>query len=110
MGISVTIKSTASSLEQSLEWYHFGLRSERSRLVVRRLSLLFAMDAFAGGFAMQTAIVVWLAERWSFQYAQMGFILSAANLASGLSTIVAGYFVKWLGAVPTMCQNMGATG
>jgi len=102
LGIPLTHTSTTSSLARPLEWYYFGLRSERSRVVVRRLSLLFAMDAFAGGFAMQTAIVVWLAERWNFKYAQMGLILSAANLASGASTVAAGYFVKWLGAVPTM--------
>ncbi len=33
----------------TLEWYHFGLKNERSRIVVRRLSLLFAMDLFARG-------------------------------------------------------------
>jgi len=102
VGIPLTHSSPASTSLQPLEWYYFGLKSYRSFVIVRRLSFLFAMDAFAGGFAMQTAIVVWLAERWDFRYADMGIILSAANLASGISTIAAGYFVKWLGAVPTM--------
>lgn len=100
--IPLTHVSQPSSLQQPVEWYYFGLKSHRSLVVVRRLSILFAMDSFAGGFAMQTAIVVWLAERWNFRFAELGFILSAANLASGISTIAAGYIVKWLGAVPTM--------
>jgi MFS family permease len=102
VGIPLTHSSPAATSQRPLEWYFFGLRSRSSFVVVRRLSLLFAMDAFAGGFAMQTAIVVWLAERWNFKYAEMGLILSAANLASGISTISSGYFVKWLGAVPVM--------
>ena len=37
----------------------FGLHRAESRAVVLKLSLLFILDAFAGGFVMQTIIVYW---------------------------------------------------
>ena len=37
----------------------FGLHRPESRAVVIKLSLLFVLDAFAGGFVMQTIIVYW---------------------------------------------------
>jgi MFS family permease len=37
----------------------FGLHRPESRAVVIKLSLLFILDAFAGGFVMQTIIVYW---------------------------------------------------
>jgi hypothetical protein len=60
-----------------LQWYRFGLKSERSRIVVRRLSLLFAMDAFAGG-----AISVMRSGSAGSRF----FILGAVGLGSSLST------------------------
>ena len=37
----------------------FGLHRPESRAVVIKLSMLFVLDAFAGGFVMQTIIVYW---------------------------------------------------
>ena len=49
----------------------FGLHRAESRAVVLKLSLLFVLDAFAGGFVMQTIIVYWFHERY-----QMGHRLA----------------------------------
>jgi predicted MFS family arabinose efflux permease len=86
----------------SAKWYWFGLYSPRSRSVIAKLSLLFAIDAFAGGFTMQTFLAFWFSMRWDLPPAMLGVALSAANVLGGLSGIVAGYLVKRIGAVKTM--------
>jgi predicted MFS family arabinose efflux permease len=63
---------------------------------------LFAIDAFAGGFTMQTFLAFWFSMRWDLPPATLGVVLSAANVLGGVSGIVAGYLVKRIGAVKTM--------
>ena len=79
-----------------------GLRRPESRRVVSALSCLFAVDAFAGGFVMQTWIVLWFARRWGTGDGVLGGLLAAANIAAGISGASAGYLVKRFGAVETM--------
>ena len=73
--------------------------SPNSRLVILRLSALFALDAFAGGFTMLTFVSYWLHARWAISLGWVGAVLAAVNLASGLSGLVAGKLVARLGAV-----------
>jgi MFS family permease len=94
--------SISTPIDSPVEWYYFGIRRKKSRAIVGPLSLLFAMDAFAGGFAIPTSIVVWLSKRWFMDSAQMGLILSATSVLSGLSAIISGYMVKRFGAVQTV--------
>ena len=76
--------------------------SPHSRMVILRLSALFAVDAFAGGFTMLTFISYWLHARWAISLGWVGAVLAAVNLASGLSDLVAGKLVARFGAVETM--------
>ena len=79
-----------------------GLRRAESRHIVARLSALFAMDAFAGAFVMQTWIAFWFSTRWGFDSATLGYLLMGANVVAGASGIAAAHFVKRLGAMLTM--------
>lgn len=93
------------SLTERIRHYvntHMGLRSDASRRIVAKLSALFAVDAFAGGFVMQSVLVRWFAVRWGLQAAQLGTLLMAANVAGGISSIGAGKLVSKIGAVNTM--------
>ena len=45
----------------------FGLQHPSSKVIVLRLSTLFSVDAFAGGFVMQTFLSFWFAERWGLE-------------------------------------------
>ena len=47
----------------------FGLHRPESRAVVAKLSALFVLDAFAGGFVMQTIIVYWYTRGTTPQHA-----------------------------------------
>jgi MFS family permease len=81
---------------------NLGLRRTATRSIIARLSVLFIIDCFAGGFAMQTVLVPWFHERWALDSAWVGSVLGAANVLAGVSGLVAGHLVKRIGAVNTM--------
>jgi len=74
----------------------------RSRGVVFRLSALFALDAFGGGFVMQSVLAYWLHIRFGIEAASLGGIFLAANLLAGVSALAAGYLGQRIGLVNTM--------
>jgi MFS family permease len=73
-----------------------------SRGVLRTLCVLFSIDAFAGGLALQSYMSWWFHERWAVSEASLGQTLFLVNIASGLSALGAGWFVKRFGEIPTM--------
>jgi MFS family permease len=74
----------------------------RSQAVVLRLSALFALDAFAGGFVIQSFIAFWFAERWGVDPTVLGWILFGANLLAAGSALAAGRLAARFGLVNTM--------
>jgi predicted MFS family arabinose efflux permease len=78
----------------------FGLH--RSRAVVLRLSGLFALDAFAGGFVIQSLVAYWFHVRFGASPAVLGAILFGANLLAGLSALVAARIANRIGLINTM--------
>ena len=76
--------------------------SPGSRGVVVRLSGLFAVDAFAGGFTMLTFLAFWFRTRWGLPFGALGGILAGVNVVAGLSGMLAGRMVARFGAIETM--------
>jgi MFS family permease len=74
----------------------------RSRGTVLRLSALFAMDAFGGGFILQSILAYWLHIRWGIDAAALGGVFLAANLLAGVSALAAGWLARRIGLVNTM--------
>ena len=79
-----------------------GITSERTRAIVGRLSCLFALDAFAGGLALQSYMSWWFHERWNVSEDLLGETFFAVNIVAGISGLSAGWFVKRYGAIETM--------
>ncbi len=78
----------------------FGLH--RSGGVVLRLASLFAMDAFAGGFVLQSILAYWFHVRFGAGEAKLGMIFFAANLLAGISALAASAIASRIGLVNTM--------
>jgi MFS family permease len=74
----------------------------RSRGVVARLSGLFALDAFAGGFVVQSFVAWWFHERFGASPALLGAIFFGANLIAGVSALSAAAVARRFGLVNTM--------
>jgi MFS family permease len=74
----------------------------RSQRVVLRLSALFALDAFAGGFVIAGFIALWFSTRFGMDPAGLGALIFGANLLAGLSALAAGPLARRFGLVRTM--------
>ena len=67
-----------------------------------KLSALFSLDAFAGGFVLQSILAYWFYVRFNVQPALLGSIFFGANVLAGLSALVAARVAKKIGLVHTM--------
>jgi MFS family permease len=74
----------------------------RSQSIVFRLSALFALDAFAGGFVAQSFVAFWFSEQWGVDPAVLGVLLGAANVLAGLSALAAAPLAARFGLIRTM--------
>jgi MFS family permease len=75
---------------------------ERSRGVVLRLSALFALDSFGGGFVVQSFAAYWFYLRFGVDPKTLGTLFFAANILAGLSALVASRLANRIGLVNTM--------
>ena len=74
----------------------------KSRKVVFKLSMLFSLDAFAGGFVLQSFIAYWFQVRYGADEALLGSIFFGANLLAGVSALLAVPLAKKIGLIRTM--------
>ena len=73
-----------------------------SRGVVFKLSGLFALDAFGGGFVVQSFAAYWFYLRFGVNSAALGGIFFGANIFGGLSALAASRLAARFGLVRTM--------
>lgn len=73
-----------------------------SRRVVVMLAALFGVDAFAGGFVVQSMLALWLLERFGLGVVATGAIFFWTGILSAFSYLVAVRIARKLGLVNTM--------
>ena len=73
-----------------------------SRKIVFRLAALFALDAFGGGFVVQSFAAYWFYLRFGVKPVTLGTIFFGANLFAGLSALLASRLASRFGLVRTM--------
>jgi MFS family permease len=78
----------------------FGIA--RSRNVVVKLSSLFALDSFAGGFVVQSFVAYWFYLRFGVEPAALGAIFFWANVFAGISALFASRLASRIGLIRTM--------
>ena len=77
-------------------------RLDRSRGTVLRLSALFSLDSFGGGFVVQSLLALWLFKRFDLSVEAAGAIFFVAGLLSGFSQLVSPWLAARIGLVRTM--------
>jgi predicted MFS family arabinose efflux permease len=75
---------------------------ERSRGTVARLTALFAVDSFAGGFVVQAFIAYWLAKRFGASLELLAVVFFAVGLLQSLSFLAATRLADRFGLLNTM--------
>jgi MFS family permease len=73
-----------------------------SRRIVYRLAALFSLDAFAGGFVVQSLLALWLFERFALPLSSAGMFFFWSGVLSALSFPVAAWLSRRIGLVNTM--------
>ncbi|MEP7049517.1 MAG: MFS transporter [Pseudomonadota bacterium] len=73
-----------------------------SRVAVLRLSALFSLDSFGGGFAVQSLLALWLFRRFQLSLSAAGAFFFASSLASSLSQFLSPRLAARIGLVRTM--------
>jgi MFS family permease len=74
----------------------------RSHRVVLKLSSLFALDSFAGGFVVQSFAAYWFYLRFGVNPATLGVIFFWANIFAGISALLAARLAARWGLINTM--------
>lgn len=73
-----------------------------SKRTVAKLSVLFSIDAFGGGFVIQSVLSDWFRTRYGTPLSTAGGILFAAQLITAVSFLIAGRLAKKIGLLNTM--------
>lgn len=74
----------------------------RSRNIVMKLSALFALDAFAGGFVVQSLMAYWFYIKFGVDAGTLGSIFFFANILAGISALLAARIAARIGLIRTM--------
>jgi MFS family permease len=97
---SAEVSTWRSSGSQSAMPRLLGI--SHSRHVILKLSSLFALDSFAGGFVVQSFAAYWFYLRFNVDPARLGLIFFWANIFAGASALVASRLAARFGLVRTM--------
>lgn len=80
-----------------------------SRPIVHQLAALFSLDAFAGGFTVQSLLALWLFRRFHFSVASVGWLFLVTGVLSAASGFVAVRLAARVGPVRAMaCTHLPA--
>lgn len=83
------------------DWKNF-FGVDRSHGVVLKLSGLFALDSFSGGFVVQSFAAYWFYLRFGVNPGTLGAIFFWANVFAGISALLASRLASRIGLVRTM--------
>jgi MFS family permease len=75
---------------------------QKSRGIVAKLAGLFALDAFAGGFIVQSIVAYWFYLRYQTDLSSLGAIFFGTNLLAALSFLAAPAIARRFGLLNTM--------
>jgi MFS family permease len=79
-----------------------GRALSRARSVVLRLAALFSLDAFGGGFVVQSLLAMWLFRRFHLSLHAAGLFFFGSSLAGALSQFLSPRLAARIGLVRTM--------
>jgi MFS family permease len=76
--------------------------SPKSKQIVGKLSCLFAVDSFAGGFVIQSIVSLWFFTKFGVELTTLSYIFSIAGVLTAFSFLVAAKIADRIGLINTM--------
>ena len=98
---ALVYRSLSAAVEADLSPLHVGPLT-RSRAIVLRLATLFSLDAFGGGFVIQSLLALWLFRRFNMSVEAAGIFFFAAGILGSLSQFASSALVARIGRIKTM--------
>jgi MFS family permease len=86
----------------SQPWFTGFSGLDQSRAIILKLSALFALDSFGGGFVVQSFAAYWFYLRFGIHPATLGVIFFWANILAGMSALLASRLAARIGLIRTM--------
>ena len=79
-----------------------SILSPKSKVIVTKLSALFAIDSFAGGFVIQSIVSLWFYARFGADLSTISYILSISGVVTAFSFMAAARIADKIGLINTM--------
>jgi MFS family permease len=76
--------------------------SPKSKEIVGKLSALFAIDSFGGGFVIQSIVSFWFFTKFGADLTNLSYIFSVAGVLTGFSFLVSAKIADRIGLINTM--------
>jgi hypothetical protein len=82
--------------------------SPRSRPIVLKISALFLIDAFGGGFIGSALLAYFFAERFGVPAAQVALLFAIGRVLSAFSHLAAAWLARRIGLINTMVFTLAS--
>lgn len=79
-----------------------GNLSQKSKKIVWKLSALFSIDSFAGGFVIQSIVSFWFFAKFNVMLTDLALIFSIAGVLTAFSYVLATRLADRIGLINTM--------
>jgi MFS family permease len=76
--------------------------SEETKSIVTRISALFAIDAFGGGFLTDALVSYWFFRRFGIAESQLALLFFTVHVLNAVSHLGAAWLAKRIGLIKTM--------
>lgn len=76
--------------------------SPETRRTVAKLSLLFSLDAFGGGFILKLLLTTWFYSRYGMNLGELSMIFFVSDVITAFSIFLAPYIARRIGLLRTM--------
>jgi len=74
----------------------------KSKQIISKLSSLFALDSFAGGFVIQSIVSLWFFTKFGVDLTTLSYIFSIARVLTAFSYLAAAKMADRIGLINTM--------
>lgn len=88
--------------DESTQLTKISSLTPKSRSIVMRLSGLFAIDSFAGGFMIQSIVSFWFFTRFGADLTTLSYIFSVSGVITAFSFMAAAKIADRIGLINTM--------
>lgn len=84
------------------DWFYPSALSPESKEILTKLSGLFSIDSFAGGFVIQSIVSLWFYTKFEADLAVISYILSISGIITAFSFLAAARIADRIGLINTM--------